>query len=150
MAAFWPIGTAQIIRIVSYPIRKKSRFWHFYMDPTKKCIMPSSRERHKGIIGWGHDLRLGTWGNFEQGPATKTKIDERVGTKHCPFYNGGFSRWWQKWLFLDLSWTIKHIDWRGSKSKKKIINRTFSFYFHSFYSFWCIKCVKRCDINFYM
>ena len=31
MASFWPIGTAQIIRIVSYPIRKKSRFWHFYM-----------------------------------------------------------------------------------------------------------------------
>ena len=31
MAAFWPIRTAQIIRIVSYPIRKKSRFWLFYM-----------------------------------------------------------------------------------------------------------------------
>ena len=44
MAAFWPIGTAQIIRIVSYPIRKKSS--------------PSSHERHKGIIGRGHDLRL--------------------------------------------------------------------------------------------
>ena len=28
-------------------------------DSTKKCIMPSSRERHKGIIGKGHDLRLG-------------------------------------------------------------------------------------------
>ena len=28
-------------------------------DPTKKCIMPSSRERLKGIIGRGHDLRLG-------------------------------------------------------------------------------------------
>ena len=33
----------------------------FTCDPTKKCIMPSSRERHKGIIGRGHDLRLG-WG----------------------------------------------------------------------------------------
>ena len=32
----------------------------FTCDPTKKCIMPSSRERHKGIIGRGHDLRL-TW-----------------------------------------------------------------------------------------
>ena len=31
----------------------------FTCDPTKKCIMPSSRERHKGIIGRGHDLRLG-------------------------------------------------------------------------------------------
>ena len=30
----------------------------FTCDPTKKCIMPSSRERHKGIIGKGHDLRL--------------------------------------------------------------------------------------------
>ena len=30
----------------------------FTCDPTKKCIMPSSCERHKGIIGRGHDLRL--------------------------------------------------------------------------------------------
>ena len=30
----------------------------FTCDPTKKCIMPSSRERHKGIIGRGHYLRL--------------------------------------------------------------------------------------------
>ena len=30
----------------------------FTCDPTKKCIMPSCRERHKGIIGRGHDLRL--------------------------------------------------------------------------------------------
>ena len=30
----------------------------FTCDPTNKCIMPSSRERHKGIIGRGHDLRL--------------------------------------------------------------------------------------------
>ena len=28
----------------------------FTCDPTKKCIMPSFRERHKGIIGRGHDL----------------------------------------------------------------------------------------------
>ena len=28
-------------------------------DPRNKCIMPSSRERHKGLIGRGHDLRLG-------------------------------------------------------------------------------------------
>ena len=31
----------------------------FTCDPTEKCIMPSSRERLKGIIGRGHDLRLG-------------------------------------------------------------------------------------------
>ena len=36
MAAFWPIGTAQIIRIVFYPIRKKSRFWLFCMWSVKE------------------------------------------------------------------------------------------------------------------
>ena len=36
MAAFWPIWKAQIIRIVSYPIRKKSRFWLFYMWSNKE------------------------------------------------------------------------------------------------------------------
>ena len=30
----------------------------FTCDPPKKCIMPSFRERHKGIIGRGHALRL--------------------------------------------------------------------------------------------
>ena len=30
----------------------------FTCDPTKKCIIPSSREGHKGLIGRGHDLRL--------------------------------------------------------------------------------------------
>ena len=30
----------------------------FTCDLTRKCIMPSSHERHKGIIGRGHDLRL--------------------------------------------------------------------------------------------
>ena len=34
----------------------------FTCDPTKKCIMPPSRERDKGIIGRGHDLRLGPRG----------------------------------------------------------------------------------------
>ena len=62
MASFWPIGTAQIIRIVSYPIRKSSDSGIFTCDSTKKCIMPSSRERHKGIIGRGHDLKLGPRG----------------------------------------------------------------------------------------
>ena len=33
----------------------------FTCDPTKKCIMPSSHERHKGIIGRGHDLRQIYW-----------------------------------------------------------------------------------------
>ena len=36
--------------------------WKVYCDDhsslSKKCIMPSSRERLKGIIGRGHDLRL--------------------------------------------------------------------------------------------
>ena len=44
MAAFWPIGTAQIIRIVSYPIRKKSRFWLFYMW--------SDKEMYHALFPW--------------------------------------------------------------------------------------------------
>ena len=45
---------------VLFPIQsEKSPYSGFFTcDPTKKCIMPSSRERHKGIIGRGHDLRL--------------------------------------------------------------------------------------------
>ena len=44
-----------------FPVQseKKSRFWPLTCDPTKKCIMPSSREKHKGMIGRGNDLRLG-------------------------------------------------------------------------------------------
>ena len=44
MAAFWPIGTAQITRIVSYPIRKKSRFWLFYMW--------SGKEMYHALFPW--------------------------------------------------------------------------------------------------
>ena len=43
MAAFWPIGTAQIIRIFSYPNTKKSRFWLFCMwSVIVLCPPPSS------------------------------------------------------------------------------------------------------------
>ena len=58
MAAFWPIGTAQIIRIVSYPIRKKSRFWLFCMWSVKEmyhALFPKTDYRNKGR---GHDRRL--------------------------------------------------------------------------------------------
>ena len=58
MAAFWPIGTAQIIRIVSYPIRKKSRFWLFCMWSVKEMyhsLLPKAVYRDKGR---GHDRRL--------------------------------------------------------------------------------------------
>ena len=58
MAAFWPIGTAQIIRIVSYPIRKKSRFWLFCMWSVKEmynALLPKTDYRDKGR---GHDRRL--------------------------------------------------------------------------------------------
>ena len=59
MAAFWPIGTEQIIHIVFLIQSEKSPDSGFFTcDPTKKCIMPSSLERHKGILGRGHDLRL--------------------------------------------------------------------------------------------
>ena len=47
---------------VLFPIQseKSPDSGFFTCDPTNKCIMPSSRERHKGlIIGRGHDLRLG-------------------------------------------------------------------------------------------
>ena len=46
--------------LVLFPIQseKSPDSGFFTCDPTKKCIMPSSRERHKGIIGKGHDLRL--------------------------------------------------------------------------------------------
>ena len=45
---------------VLFPIQseKSPDSGFFTCDPTNKCIMPSSRERHKGLIGRGHDLRL--------------------------------------------------------------------------------------------
>ena len=45
---------------VSVPIQseKSPDSGFFTCDPTNKCIMPSSRERQKGLIGRGHDLRL--------------------------------------------------------------------------------------------
>ena len=58
MAAFWPIGKSQIIRIVSYPIRKKSRFWLFSMWSVKEmyhALLPKTDYRDKGR---GHDRRL--------------------------------------------------------------------------------------------
>ena len=58
MAGFWPIGTEQIIRIVSYPIRKKSRFWLFCMWSVKEmyhALLPKADCRDKGR---GHDRRL--------------------------------------------------------------------------------------------
>ena len=50
---------------VLFPIQseKSPDSGFFTCDPTKKCIMLSSRERHKGIIGRGHDLRL-SWGRL--------------------------------------------------------------------------------------
>ena len=44
MAAFWPIGTWQIIRIVSYPIRKKSRFWLLCMWSVKGLYLSSKTQ----------------------------------------------------------------------------------------------------------
>ena len=58
MAAFWPIGTAQIIRIDSYPNRKKARFWLFCMWSVKDmyhALLPKTDYRDKGR---GHDRRL--------------------------------------------------------------------------------------------
>ena len=54
----------------------------FTCDPTKKCIMPSSRERHKGMIGRGHDLRL-----LGLQPRRQTK---RPSSSQDPFDNSSF------------------------------------------------------------
>ena len=57
-AAFWPIGTVQIIHIVAYPIRKKSRFWLFCMWSVKglyHALLPKTDHTDKGR---GHDRRL--------------------------------------------------------------------------------------------
>ena len=62
MAAFWPIRIAQIILIVSYPIRKKSRFWLFCMWSVKEkyhALFPKTDYRDKGR---GHERRLGWLG----------------------------------------------------------------------------------------
>ena len=55
------IGTAQIIRIVSYSIRKNSRFWLFCMWSVKEmchALLPKTDYRDKGRR---HDLRLDTY-----------------------------------------------------------------------------------------
>ena len=52
MAAFRLIGTAQIIRFVSYPIRKKSRFWLFCMWSVKE-MYHASRKQITEIKGEG-------------------------------------------------------------------------------------------------
>ena len=57
----WHFGqSVQRKSSVLFPVQseKSPDSGFFTCDPTKKCIMPSSRERHKGIIGRGHDLRL--------------------------------------------------------------------------------------------
>ena len=46
------------IGIVPKPIRKVQILAFFTWNVTKKFIMPSCRERHKGIIGKRHDHRL--------------------------------------------------------------------------------------------
>ena len=66
MTAFWPIGTVQAIRIISYPIRKKSRFWLFCMWSVKElyhALLPKTNYRDKGR---GHDRRLGVILLFSQ------------------------------------------------------------------------------------
>ena len=55
---FWPIGTAQIIYIVSYPIRKKSRFWPFCMWSVKGLYHALLLKTDYTDKGRGHDRRL--------------------------------------------------------------------------------------------
>ena len=59
IVSFWPIGTAEIIRIVFYPIRKKSRFWLFCMWSVKglyHALLLKTIYRDKGRR---HDCWLG-------------------------------------------------------------------------------------------
>ena len=62
---------------VLFPIQsEKSPYSGFFTcDPTNKCIMPSSRERHKGLIGRGHDLRLSV------GRSTTTTLNVNTNVK---------------------------------------------------------------------
>ena len=60
MAAFWPIWKAQIIRIVSYPIRKKSRFWLFCMWSVKEMYHSLFLKTDYRDKWRGHDRRLTT------------------------------------------------------------------------------------------
>ena len=81
MAAFWPIGTAQIIRIVSYPIRKKSRFWLFCMWSVKEmyhALLPKTDYRDKGR---GHDRRLEKTGPPFQMFCCSRKFSDRTTQK---------------------------------------------------------------------
>ena len=66
MAAFWPIGTAQNIRIVSYPIRKKSRFWLFYMW--------SDKEMYHALFPWEtyRDNRERAWSQAKDSLETRS------------------------------------------------------------------------------
>ena len=57
-AAFWPIGTVQIIHIVAYPIRKKSRFWLFCMWSVKGLYHTLLLKTDHKDKGRGHDCRL--------------------------------------------------------------------------------------------
>ena len=95
MAAFWPIGTAQIIRIVSYPIRKKSRFCFFCMwSVIVSCPLPSSLrsylfssaavrkpvqtlvERLRGRLWWPWQKPIST--NFKIGALQLRSVTEIV------------------------------------------------------------------------
>lgn len=58
MAAVWPFGTAQIIRIVSYPIKNKSRFCLFCMWSVKRLYHANLPKTDYTDKGRGHDRRV--------------------------------------------------------------------------------------------
>ena len=68
---------------VLFPIQseKSPDSGFFTCDPTKKCIMPSSRESLKGIIGRGHDLRL-----TENGPPFRVLMCSHDGDLWASVY----------------------------------------------------------------
>ena len=100
MAAFWPIRTVQIIRIVSYPIRKRSRLWHFFMWSVKEmyhALLPKAVYRDKGR---GHDRRL-----EKQSQSKPAKlclfIKQNIKSDWIAFYHKALQhngKWWLLYL----------------------------------------------------
>ena len=96
---------------VLFPIQsgKSPDSGFFTYDPTNKCMMPSSRERYKGIIGRGHDLRLGGSGivgpflvpRFFRSTNADPFLHNRINRRTC---HDTYDTWYciatATWIFL--------------------------------------------------
>ena len=87
------IGTAQIIRIVSYPIRKSPHSGFLACDLWKDCIMPSSRKQMTEIKWEGQPRPQGAfpwlWGRQSQGKAPWGRGCERAWSQARIYLNQG-------------------------------------------------------------